>query len=288
MMSTSMFDGGCHRQRMGLRTLMVVLVFASFGAAEDCSLFSPPGGCKGPMQRVLFQYAHVAEYNQAWSLGEVPYLEDGNSQAPFRCGQCIPGTNGVQDPLKSCDINEYCTDEARCQDLSEHPLHLASCPFEQAGYSYGWCGTGLHCFLHRCLICVNGHLDTDGRRCVNGRWSYSVWTNFWYEPVNVMLLVLCIALFLLLMRDLFNLVSRKINRIKIQQRQPQQQPSSAALDDSSWGPVSTFDPAPNPTPEFRRSLESDDTDDDDDFDRIFSTSESLSEPGSSRSMIKWR
>jgi hypothetical protein len=121
-------------------------------------------------------------------------LKRQNLQALPRnqCGECVPGTAGVDDPLRACRINEYCSDEGRCVSLSQHPLMGAPCPFEQGISSMvllsfcisthcpfaiggpsalGWCGPGLRCINHACVACMEGVTDpTDGKMCVLGQW----------------------------------------------------------------------------------------------------------------------
>ncbi len=89
-----------------------------------------------------------------------------------QCGECVPGTSGVEDTMKLCDINEYCSDEGLCTPTKESPLYNQPCPFEQGGpTARGWCGPGLRCFQHVCLPCQNGYYDPkDGKRCVNYEW----------------------------------------------------------------------------------------------------------------------
>jgi hypothetical protein len=173
------------------------------------------GACAGPMERIQLKRANFNLTQSGCALTAVKYwvenvqsrpprvcvlfrtLKHQNLLAPHRnqCGECVPGTAGVDDPLRACRINEYCSDEGRCVSLSQHPLMGAPCPFEQGISSMvllsfcrpthnpfaiggpsalGWCGPGLRCINHACVACMEGVTDpTDGKMCVLGQWYNS-------------------------------------------------------------------------------------------------------------------
>lgn len=114
--------------------------------------------------------------------------------------------SGLEDAQLACGINDFCDDNGRCRSAKSSPLYDQPCPYEQGGLTrYGWCGPGLRCIGHRCAVCTEGVLDpSDGKRCVNGEWTYSPWVALVYNPSAVFqlctLLVLVIYLLFLVIR----------------------------------------------------------------------------------------
>ena len=130
-----------------------------------------PGSCEGPTDRVIVKLTHASEFNGNCPNGQVQYFKDDDPTQSM-CGECVPGTAGVDDPELICNINQFCNDTAYCQDTKTSPLYNEPCPYEQGGTSsLGWCGPGLRCIHHVCLPCENGVEDPrDGKYCVNNQW----------------------------------------------------------------------------------------------------------------------
>jgi hypothetical protein len=85
----------------------------------------------------------------------------------------IPGLLGVDDPNKLCLINEYCNETGNCTNIKLHPLFNQDCPYEKTiidPSSVDFCG-GLHCYQHKCLLCIEGMKDfVDGKICYQSEW----------------------------------------------------------------------------------------------------------------------
>ena len=243
------------------KIILFIYIICHFMNEIESTCNSEGRDCTEPMERSLERYQHVLEFNMNCSVGQLPYFIDDNRSLPNSCGECIPGTSGVEDDLKSCGVNQYCGDNAKCKDLVTHPLYLVPCPYESVGPSYlGWCGPGLRCYQHLCVICLDGQVDTDGKRCVNGRWSYSMWANFWYEPTNVLLLFLVIVMICILLKDLFFLI-----RLKTKPSQTVSQTDYTFFDQSSNSELS-------------------ESEEDELIHQTFNNTQSLDEA----SMIEWR
>lgn len=106
----------------------------------------------------------------------------------FQCVQCYPGTSGWTHKASTCGINEYCDDDGYCQEIKGSPFFEQPCPYETGSFQdfdatmieklteqrlvVGgdlsiWCGPGLRCYDHVCLICIPGMTDTDGAQTKN-------------------------------------------------------------------------------------------------------------------------
>jgi hypothetical protein len=72
---------------------------------------------------------NIRYFNKGCSLNQIIYFKDNNLLNP-QCGNCIPGMNGAEDPTKSCNINEYCSDDSTCQPLQNHQLYQKECNFD--------------------------------------------------------------------------------------------------------------------------------------------------------------
>jgi hypothetical protein len=129
--------------------------------------------------------------NGGCAIDEIPYYVDGDASKPA-CGKCIPGTSGAEDTSKMCDINEFCSDDAKCVHLRNHPLYGAPCPYELGGKtSFGLCGPGLRCFMKKCLPCWDGMVDySDGKKCYNNLWTVSDWDSVFFQPAPTILISL--------------------------------------------------------------------------------------------------
>jgi hypothetical protein len=109
-------------------------------------------------------------------MKNIMFYKDNNVNQSL-CGVCIPGLNGVEDPTKSCGINEYCSDESTCIPLINHVLYNQSCNFD-IGLMYttvsSSCGP-LKCIQHVCLICDDGEVDySDGKVCIFNQWYLGI------------------------------------------------------------------------------------------------------------------
>ena len=157
---------------------LVILVFLSVFTLyiRGCSLtndgtLSSPGSCEGPIDRAVTKLVHAESFNNGCANNQVQYYKDNDPNNSL-CGECVPGTAGVDDPELLCGINQFCNDNATCQDTLTSPLYNEPCPFEQGGpSSTGWCGPGLRCIQHICLPCENGVTDPrDGKYCYDNQW----------------------------------------------------------------------------------------------------------------------
>lgn len=132
----------------------------------------------------------------------------------------MPGIAGAEDTRKLCYINEYCSDNATCVHVKQHPLWNADCPYEPStkDSSDGFCGPGLRCFAHKCLPCMDGMIDyADGKVCVMNEWTLSKWQSITQEPTPVILAVLigmfCVYALVAGCVDVAKcLVQRKVNK----------------------------------------------------------------------------
>lgn len=151
------------------------------------------GKCGGPIQRAQLYSLHAREMNSGCQKGEILYFVD-NDQTKPKCGKCIPGKSGADDEYHLCALDEYCTDDATCEHIRTHPLFNADCPYEpatSAGSSF--CGTGLRCYHHKCLPCLDGMVDyADGKVCVMNVWTYDRWVNVINEPTPTILSVMLV------------------------------------------------------------------------------------------------
>ena len=112
----------------------------------------------------------VAELDLALALGN---YNPGSQAFPYLSGAMF-----------SCALNEYCTDAAVCQNLIKSPLYGQPCPEELP--TNGWCGAGLHCISHVCLICEEGTMNSARTRvCLNGQWMNDAWTLALKDPVII-------------------------------------------------------------------------------------------------------
>ena len=131
----------------------------------------------------------------------VSYIRDNSPTGGVLCGECEPGSAGWEDSRRLCGANEYCSDEAKCVDIAEHPLLDAPCPYEVGGQTRsGWCGPGLKCVLHKCVICTDGeHKDSLNLVCYKGRWVYDSPWNTSLHPelvIGPVVLAVCVAIFI--------------------------------------------------------------------------------------------
>jgi len=118
---------------------------------------------------------------------QVSFYPDEDSTKPLQCGECIPGTSGI-DSKEHCRIDEYCTDEGTCRHVSLHPLFLASCPREMGTSKTrdGFCGPGLRCLQHQCRQCISGMMDyADGKICVEQIWTYDSLRSAFFNPTFI-------------------------------------------------------------------------------------------------------
>jgi uncharacterized membrane protein YuzA (DUF378 family) len=134
---------------------------------------------------------NIQTVNGGCAIDEIPYNIDGDATQPA-CGKCIPGTSGAEDTSQMCDLNEYCSDNATCIHVRNHPLYGRACPYELGGNTAeGFCGPGLRCYLKKCLPCQEGSIDySDGKRCVDNLWTKNQWDGILTEPTPMLIIVL--------------------------------------------------------------------------------------------------
>jgi hypothetical protein len=108
------------------------------------------GSCGGPLARTMAKRAALAK--TACGLSSVPFLRDGDPDQ-LQCGDCVPGMTFAEDG--ACTFGQFCTDNATCATLHDHPLLGAPCPYDQpfAHTRLGPCGAGLRCVSHTCVQC---------------------------------------------------------------------------------------------------------------------------------------
>jgi len=150
------------------------------------------GACTGPIARSQLRLQGVTNVNGGCTSGQVLYYKDGDSKQP-KCGTCIPGTSGADDPKQLCALNEYCSDNGECIQIKSHPLWAAQCPYEPSTTdpNDGFCGPGLRCYNHQCLPCVDGMIDyADGKVCVMNQWTYNKWQAIIFEPTPTLLVIM--------------------------------------------------------------------------------------------------
>jgi hypothetical protein len=142
----------------------------------------PMGACEGPVDRALARRRDVVLLNSGCEIDQVVYRRDvalGAAPPPnssLLCGECFPGYAGAIDEYKTCPIDSFCSDDARCMHVTAHPLFGAPCPFDvpQDASFVSFCGMGLRCVGHVCKQCYDGEQDLrDGKMCVDGVWTYS-------------------------------------------------------------------------------------------------------------------
>ena len=123
-----------------LQTLLLVLfcIFPFIRANELSAACVVSGGqlpslgnCDGPTERAVVKLTNAESLNEGCPVGEVAYSPDDDPTAAIRCGECVPGTSGVEDVMMACALNEYCTDNATCSAVTSSPLYGEPCPYEQ-------------------------------------------------------------------------------------------------------------------------------------------------------------
>lgn len=154
------------------------------------------GKCAGPLERTVAKRDALAPC----PLNTISYIRDNSVEGGVLCGECEPGSAGWEDTRRLCGVNQYCNDDAKCVDISEHPLINAQCPYEVGGQTKsGWCGPGLRCVLHRCVVCTTGeHHSSLNLLCHNGQWVYDSPRNSVIHPelmIAPLTLTVCIVLF---------------------------------------------------------------------------------------------
>eukprot|EP00698_Gefionella_okellyi_P011261 TRINITY_DN2965_c0_g2_i1.p1 TRINITY_DN2965_c0_g2~~TRINITY_DN2965_c0_g2_i1.p1 ORF type:complete len:306 (+),score=48.81 TRINITY_DN2965_c0_g2_i1:39-956(+) len=203
-----------------MKVLFILLLFPLICISQqsNCAYsdLTPPaaGVCSGPITRTAARRA-ATPVNRGCASDQVFYAKDGNPR-DIRCGACIPGTDGnwrftgvtqgymtdvqtcdsqsricsapqlsATNPLLFCGVNEYCTDDAQCADITTSPLYMTVCNDQLP------CGPGLSCLAGRCQICLEGKqppvsLTQDAKllpmRCVNGKFVTTEWGTFLYAP----------------------------------------------------------------------------------------------------------
>ncbi|KAJ5075048.1 hypothetical protein M0811_07752 [Anaeramoeba ignava] len=197
---------------MNLEIFFIILIIESCfnsGISPTCHYDSignapQPGDCLGPIERVKLKRQEIFRLNSNCDVNQISYHPDGD-QLRIKCGHCEPGTSGT-DGNGACKLNQYCSDLAICEDIVNHPFWGSKCPYETGGPTKNnWCGTGLRCIQHKCLVCENGVVDpTDGKICVNHQWTYSKWTAIYLDPVGfIMFLSAILTSFVLLSKYIF-------------------------------------------------------------------------------------
>ncbi|EGG20842.1 hypothetical protein DFA_00707 [Cavenderia fasciculata] len=186
--------------------LVVVAMIMTIGHinAQTClinnGMLPASGACLGPLQRAVVRLSSSST-NQECPPNQVRFNIDGDESRAM-CGECVPGTSGIESP-GMCGMNEYCNDNGVCTSLQSHPLLDSMCPQETDNNNptLGWCGPGLHCYSHRCQVCLEGSVDnTDGKMCIKGEWTYSSWDQFKYaiDPTTLFIFIifLLVALYI--------------------------------------------------------------------------------------------
>eukprot|EP01080_Neovahlkampfia_damariscottae_P002233 gene2233-2407_t len=155
--------------------------------------------------------------NLCYSLecpNQILYYVDSDPNQP-KCGDCKPGTTGDFDLNLTCKINEYCTDNATCSEIKNHPLFFSACPYEPSSEDsnpISFCGP-LHCYQHRCLPCLNGMKDIkDSKICYQNEWIYlspdeNPFIMIIHDPSACLLLIL---FFILLLQSFFKFLLKLI------------------------------------------------------------------------------
>merc|ERR1712137_110197 len=179
--------------------LVLSLALVNGNCSANGGTLPAAGACDGPTERAVVKLSNAESFNGNCPANQVQYFKDGDPNASM-CGECVPGSSGVEDPEWFCGINQFCNDNATCQATKTSPLYNEPCPYEQGGASYlGWCGPGLRCIHHVCLPCENGVYDpTDGKYCIDNEWTYSKWSRATDDP-EVVLLSIIIALMIIWM-----------------------------------------------------------------------------------------
>ena len=179
----------------------------------------------------------------------VLYFVDGDQNQP-KCGECTPGTSGFYGAERTCKVDEFCSDQAKCTKVKEHQLFGAACPYDTGirDTTNGFCGPGLRCIQHKCFPCENGEMDMDtGMICVNNIFTHSAFQKMLYEPTPMILLsisALYIIYQLLIGISVFVkcLVKRRrrVNRMLEQQEKEEFDPASVYLEQSRKGLNASF------------------------------------------------
>lgn len=115
---------------MGSSWLLLLLLLS---LSQTCSItdnvMPPSGSCEGPTERAVAKLTNAEPFNGGCPNNQVQYYKDGGTES--KCGDCVPGTSGIEDPERLCGINEFCNDNATCQLSKTSPLYLEPCPYEQ-------------------------------------------------------------------------------------------------------------------------------------------------------------
>ena len=120
---------------------------------------------------------------------QVSFCVDDDSTSQQQCGECIPGSSGI-DTKEFCQIDEYCTDEGKCESITKQPLFMTTCPRElgKTLTKDGFCGPGLRCIQHKCIQCVTGMMDyADGKICIDSVWTFNNLKIGFYHPTVIFL-----------------------------------------------------------------------------------------------------
>jgi predicted small lipoprotein YifL len=119
-----------------LLSAIISVSIAQIIVSETCAVVgsSMPvsGSCGGPTERAFVKLTNAATLTGC-GANQVQYFPDDNPNAEPKCGECVPGTSGVEDPELLCELNEYCNDDAICVSTKSSPLYNEPCPYEQ-----GW------------------------------------------------------------------------------------------------------------------------------------------------------
>jgi hypothetical protein len=154
----------------------------------------------------VYQQVLSSSISTVCAANQVEYFLPSNPTVPV-CGECLPGVAGVNDPLRLCGINEYCTENGTCLAVKSNPFYGSPCPYDTTTsnsvsiQTCGGSGSGLTCFQHECLPCLDGMKDySDGKICLENQWIYPYSSPFspavmlYLQPSATVLLFLVIII----------------------------------------------------------------------------------------------
>ncbi|KAF2074061.1 hypothetical protein CYY_004630 [Polysphondylium violaceum] len=171
-------------------SIIIILLIIVNNVNSQCALMKydmpPMGSCEGPMSRAILRYNNMLITNKGCAHNKIKfYKENMLNTTEGLCGTCKPGTVDES----TCNLNEYCNDEGECESFDNHPFLNVDCPYQDN--SMQWCGVGLSCINHKCMLCRENELDQRGRICIDGKWSLGKpWSREFTQPTSIFVFII--------------------------------------------------------------------------------------------------
>lgn len=116
-------------------SLLLLLSFITFCSLSNGNCIVVQGSmpengmCNGPTERAIVKLENAETFNANCPNNQVQYFKDNDPNVSL-CGECVPGTSGAEDSELLCGINQFCNDNATCQDTKTSPMYNEPCPYE--------------------------------------------------------------------------------------------------------------------------------------------------------------